>query len=1053
MRRNLLLALAGLLLAPLLPVLSSGPAHAATAQGPAATTAHPRLLFSAADVADLRARVAVPTSVHAAAWKRLKEKADGHLLRVSPDVVRANLEVPLYDVKTPYTPNGIEGQGLQKPYLLQGEMTSYLLELGLAYQISGDERYGRHTIELLRALGDAGWPFWTGGVDLGIGDLAMGVGLGFDWTYQLMTPEERTEIVRSITAHQETLLVRSLFEYHNEASEYRTSNWSGVLGGGTGLLLLAIRGEPEAPSGHDSPPGPTIPNIGGEFPARHYEFDDYLSKAVLKAGNYFRYGFDALGAGDEGHTYANYGLNRATPFAIAARREGVADILAGTGARNIARWRSLEQLPGEGQNFVPLNDSARTAGTVDFEAMMFAIAPDNGVAQWNWRRTVGELGEDYYNDTYVPAPVADEACPVDRWAQAPLVSAACPALLHTAHVWAILFYRTPTQTPEVDPGTTGPESVHYDANGLVDARTGFGRGAGEVVSTFQARRNGEPPGPTGYGRTGHFQWDSGNFTLYGDGAHWAIDPGSACVSCGKNYGEGPEEGHPTFHNVIVIDGSKLTQSNKSRYFDGATIDSFVNGPNVSLAHADMRYAYSRDPEISFDPPFAGRDHLFSRVPGRPVVVGIADELERDSVPFPRSYQWQMITDKTNSVAAAGSGFTISALSGATLVGRSARAVHPTTAATTATDPTFTVDPIVFNNNTDDSGPHHKISTTTAPQQKLEQVTVLAVTPAGTAPATTAVLRLNGANAVAVDWAGTREVFLRKVRAADNVTGEVQTDARIAKFLKDQGETVMRDGRALSAYGRDYVTVSGSAATVTVSGAAAQATGPASNTYRVFAPQAVSLVTVNGTPVRSCRSGDYLTFPCVATTRLALSAPATAPATDPVSLSAVLSSEGTPLSGRTLTFAVGALTQTAVTDGAGRAQVSVDLDVDPGSYDVTAAFSAAPGFAASSATAALDVVADPTTLVYTGETTASGDTIDARALLTEDGGVALAGRVIAFAVQGRTVTAVTDAQGQAAATLHAPGHGRIQTVSAAFTGESRRSASSAVAVVTWGRRSQ
>lgn len=1041
MRRTILSALAALLLAPLLPLLATPAAHAET---PAvATTSHPRLLFSAADVPALRTRVAAG-GVPSQAWERLREKARGHLVRVQPELVRNDIGDPVRDT------TGSDLQGLQKPYALQGEMTSYLIELGLAYQLSADETegrlYGRHAVELLKALADAGWPFWTGGVDLGIGDLALGVGLAFDWTYQLMTPEERTHIVRSITAHQETLFVRSLFEYHNEASEYKSSNWTGVLGGGVGTLLLAIKGEPEAPSGHDSPEGPTIPNIGGNFPARHYDFQDYLDRAVEKAGWYLSHGFDALGAGDEGHTYANYGVDRSVPFAIAARREGIVDLIATSGVRNASRWRAFEQLPGEGQNFVNINDSTRTAGTVGFEALMFAVNPSDGIAQWNWRRTVGELGENYYGDPHLPSPVADDACPLDRWDDAPLISAACAPLLHNAsNAWAALFYRTPAETPEVDPATTGPLSVHYKANGLVDTRTGFAGGEREVLSTFQARRNAEAPGPTGLGRTGHFQWDSGNFTLYGHGARWAIDPGSACVSCGKNL----DEGYASYHNTIVIDGSRETQSYNSRYFSGTTIDSFVNGPNASLTHADMRYAYSANPLVSFDPPFAGRDHLMSRVPGRPVVIGIADELERDSVPFPRSYTWQMISDRKNLVSADGSGFSVKALNGATLVGRAARDAAPSTSSTPLTDPVFRVDPIWFKNTTDDDGIHHKISTTTLPQQKLEQVTVMAITAPGASPATTAVLRLSGANAVAVDWEGSREVFLRKVRTAEEVTGEIQTDARVVRLLKDRGETILRDGRRLSAYGREYVTVTGSPATVNVGGDAVHATGAATNAYRVFAPQHINSVTVNGAAAASCRDGDYLAFPCLPT-QLAMTAPTTASATDPAAVSAVLTSGASGLAGRSVTFAIGPVQRTAVTDSTGLATAALPLDLDPGSYTASVRFAGAGGYLPSTDSAPVAVVADSTAVSYTGSTQGQADTVHASALLTEDEGVPLARRTIRFTLQGRTVTAVTDAAGRAHATLLAPNHGRAQDVAVEYLGEARYAPASSVATVTWGR---
>ena len=86
-------------------------------------------------------------------------------------------------------------------------------------------------------------------------------------------------------------------------------------------------------------------------------------------------------------------------------------------------------------------------------------------------------------------------------------------------------------------------------------------------------------------------------------------------------------------------------------------------------------------------------------------------------------------------APSSTGFSISALNGAHLVGRAARE---------GAAPAFEVEPIVFNNNTDDSGPQFKIKTVTPAQKRLEQVTVMALTPAGAPAATTTVLPLTGA---------------------------------------------------------------------------------------------------------------------------------------------------------------------------------------------------------------------------------------------------------------------------------------------------------------------
>jgi len=788
----------GMLLAP-------SPAHAVAPdvqQAPA--TVHPRLLFSAADVPALRARVAAG-GVPGAAWTRLQEQAEGLLLRVQPDAVRESVDQ-------------------RGPYGLQNEMPTYLINLGLAYQLSGDVRYGRRVVDLLLALKDADYPYWCC-EDLGVGDLLYGIGLGFDWSYELMTPDERQQIVSAMwTPEHEAFLFGRTLGY-NPVNPYSAnleiSNWIGVTAGGAGLTLLAIRGEPGIPADTIRP------------------VDTYMTRAMERTKSYFRHAIDPLGANHEGMTYAYYGLKNTVPFALAARREGLGDLIAGTGLPGVARWAASEQLPGEGQNFVPLNDSQRESA-LEFEALMFGIAPDNGVAQWLWQRTVGAQGNDYFREPHEPE-TAPRTCPTE-----PIVELfACfqhnGRYYATQYVSTILYYRSPAETPEIDPASVGPLSVHYAQRGLVDARTGFARGTGEVISTFEALRDGR----------GHFHYDAGNFTIYGMGGRFAIDPGYACVACGQDL----DEGYATAHNVVVVDGARATQTTYSRYWRGTTIDGFVNAPNLSLARADLRYAYSADPNARFDPPYARRDHLFSRAAGRPVIVAVADQLQRDRSSASRhSYTWQMLSDKQNRVETAGSAFTITAANGATLVGRTAAAGN--------TDPVVQTRTQILGNPTIDIGsPQPVVYTTTPRQRAFDHLAVIALTPAGAEPATTQTLRIPGANAMSVTWRGGQDVIVRRRAGARRVTGAVSTDASIAKFTPDAGETVIREGTRLSSGGRDYISVTGTAATVTVSGDEVQAAGNSDNTYRVFAPQTISSVRVNGAPVASCRDGDYLRLPC------------------------------------------------------------------------------------------------------------------------------------------------------------------------------------------------
>lgn len=84
---------------------------------------------------------------------------------------------------------------------------------------------------------------------------------------------------------------------------------------------------------------------------------------------------------------------------------------------------------------------------------------------------------------------------------------------------------------------------------------------------------------------------------------------------------------------------------------------------------------------------------------------------------------------------------------------------------------------------------------------------------------------------------------------------------MAKYTRDTGDTVLRYGTSLVGEGQEYVTVKGGRATVTVSGTTVTASGEDATSHRVFAPQDISLVTINDAAVGACRDGDILTFPC------------------------------------------------------------------------------------------------------------------------------------------------------------------------------------------------
>jgi hypothetical protein len=252
---------------------------------------------------------------------------------------------------------------------------------------------------------------------------------------------------------------------------------------------------------------------------------------------------------------------------------------------------------------------------------------------------------------------------------------------------------------------------------------------------------------------------------------------------------------------------------------------------------------------------ARRDLLFSRAPNEPVLVAVTDALQKYAS-TPVSYQWRLNTHPDNTVMTAGDTFSFHTPSGAALRGMA-----------TAPAPR-SVTPTTFTNGFEPAGYHVGVESGDAALQKstvLDHLAVMTLSPAGAAAPTFTRLTTTGGSAVRVNFAGGSAIVASKTHGASMLASgaTVSTNGELAKVTLDRGETTLAAGTTLRAAGRDYVVVTGSAATVVVSGAKVIATGPAGNSYRVYAPQSVASVEVNGAPVASCRVGNELSFPCAA----------------------------------------------------------------------------------------------------------------------------------------------------------------------------------------------
>lgn len=186
------------------------------------------------------------------------------------------------------------------------------------------------------------------------------------------------------------------------------------------------------------------------------------------------------------------------------------------------------------------------------------------------------------------------------------------------------------------------------------------------------------------------------------------------------------------------------------------------------------------------------------------------------------------------------------------------------------------------------------------------------------------------------------------------------------------------------------------------------------------------------------------------TTLDLSIPDSGHYTDPMELRATLTTGDTPLADRTVTFSLPGKSVIAKTDKRGVARASLDLNAPPGPAEIKVSYAGEDGYLASERSAPIEVRREETSIKFTGETTAQGNTIRAAAVLSENDGPPIPGKTVSFEIGDRTVTAVTDASGKAEAIIKATGHGRSEKITARFEADQYFEAASTSDTVRWGR---
>ncbi len=805
--RRLALGLAAAIAAPLLTAVVVTPAHSQAA-GP-----HPNLLFSAADVPGLQTRIT--SGLPAQAWAMLKQKADAFTDPTNPSYIDPSL---ITSSSSPY--DGFFGQN---------QMGSVLTDLGMAYTLSGSTRYGNAAVSLLLALGNAGFPAWDNNA-LGRGDLSKGMALAFDEVYSLMSASQVTAFTSSIAAHETTL-----FDCLQPGFGLTENNWAGVCGGGEGLLLLAISGENGAPA----------------------DTATLLTTARNRVYHLWQVIFGSQGDDQEGLNYAAYGLHNSLPFAVAYKRINGEDLVAETPAlANVPRWLAYEQLPGQGLRFVPRNDSGVSLTLWQEVLPMFFNVRADGLTSWVWDHTIGPDGDNTFGNP-PPAYVGSSQT------GSPLCSSVVqdPNRLlfcwNNREVFHILDWQSITPA---DPSTVTADAMQYPEFGLVDVRSGWAGGAGELASTYEAKRNATTQA--------HSQEDEGQFTLYGEGAMLAIDSGYGHdYSCGSSalpptvyratQGGCPTTyaGHASGHNVVTVDCNGVTtQSGIVGQTTIQTMPLYMSTPSTTFVRSDLRNAYSWSTPPS-DVPWAGRDFMVTHVPGEPYVLAVSDALDVNNALH--DWCWTLHTSIENTVALTGTQtFLVRSPNGVSMSG----AVTSPSGTAPLNLPELTVQPQV--NEFDQPVEQWVFSQQVRQTPSYDSLGVLAVGGINGAAPGVSVLTATGGSVVDVTWSGGEMLVGSLKHGATSLSStRVQSDGAFAQATVGRGEEVLDLGSSLVVDGVTVVSIAGGPASVAVSGGVATASGPAGAVYTVYAPSGLTSATVNGSAVTTCAIGSTVKFPC------------------------------------------------------------------------------------------------------------------------------------------------------------------------------------------------
>ena len=286
-----------------------------------------------------------------------------------PSIVFCKKEIP--KLKKRAQSEGLAGdmwrkiKELSNDWTMRGEWYKRGMEINakaLIYQVNGDEQAGQEALAMFKEILDEVEPFsyYEKEVDSDFFETEhwpKAFAFAYDWLYELMSEEERAEIVDKLE-----IWCKALYE-HTESWWWRNAsiNCGAIPVGALGMLCLAIQAE-----------------------ADHPEFDKWFVSALRRLRDNYARSWRASGICLEGPCYAHYHKNP-TMFGIGLRRTGGPDIIANSGAVNGMHYQRFQWMP-QGE-CGPVGDNTSYSRRVFQSIYLYGIGEMNdGPGLWTFEK-------------------------------------------------------------------------------------------------------------------------------------------------------------------------------------------------------------------------------------------------------------------------------------------------------------------------------------------------------------------------------------------------------------------------------------------------------------------------------------------------------------------------------------------------------------------------------------------------------------------------------------------------------------------------------------------